>query len=74
MVSRGLKHKLVLEDLIGEGVSVRPVQRPYTQLADDPRVLAYSNLGQDPATWRDLEWKLHAARRFHDGVRWARLG
>ena len=69
MASRGLKHKLVLEDLIGEGVRVRPVQRPYTQLADDPRVLAYSTLGQDPATWRELEWKLHAARRDQDEVR-----
>ena len=73
MVSRGLKKRQVLEDLIGEGVSVRPVQRPYTELADDPRVLAYSTLGQDPATWRDLEWKLHAARRFHDEVRWAAM-
>ena len=23
--------------------------------------------------WRDLEWKLHAARRFHDEVRWAAM-
>ena len=73
MVSRGLKKRQVLEDLIGEGVSVRPVERPYTELADDPRVLAYSTLGQDPATWRDLEWKLHAARRFQDEVRWAAM-
>ena len=73
MASRGLKKRPVLEDLIGEGISVRAPQRPYTQLADDPRVLAYSNLGQDPATWRDLEWKLHAARRFQDEVRWAAM-
>ena len=66
MASRGLKKRPVLEDLIGEGVSVRPVQRPYTELANDPRVLAYSTLRQDPAMWRDLEWKLHAARRFHE--------
>ena len=46
-------------------------QRPHTQLADDPRVLAYSTLGQDPAAWRDLELRLHAARRFHDELRWA---
>ena len=73
MASRGLKKRPVLEDLIGEGVSVRPVQRPYTELANDPRVLAYSTLGQDPAMWRDLEWKLHAARRYHDEVRWAAM-
>ena len=73
MASRGLKKRPVLEDLIGEGVSVRPVERPYSELADDPRVLAYSTLGQDPATWRDLEWKLHAARRFQDEVRWAAM-
>ena len=71
MASRGLKKKPTLEDVIGEGVSVRVPQRPYTQLADDPRVLAYSTLGQDPAAWRDLELRLHAARRFHDEVRWA---
>ena len=71
MASRGLKRRPVLEDLIGEGISVQPVQRPYTQLADDPRVLAYSTLGQDPAVWRNLELRLHAARRFHDEVRWA---
>ena len=23
--------------------------------------------------WRDLEWKLHAARRYHDEVRWAAM-
>ena len=71
MASRGLKKKPTLEDVIGEGVSVRVPKRPYTQLADDPRVLAYSTLGQDPAAWRDLELRLHAARRFHDEVRWA---
>ena len=73
MVSRGLKKRPVLEDLIGEGVSVCPVQRPYAELADDIRVQAYSTLGQDPAMWRDLEWKLHAARRYHDEVRWAAM-
>ena len=62
MASRGLKKKPVLEDLIGEGVNVRAPQRPYTQLGDDPRVLAYNTLGQDPSMWRELEWKLHAAR------------
>ena len=71
MAFRGLKKKPTHEDVIGEGVSVRVPQRPYTQLADDPRVLAYSTLGQDPAAWRDLELRLHAARRFHDAVRWA---
>ena len=73
MASRGLKKRPVLEDLIGEGVTVRPMQRPYTELADDIRVQAYSTLGQDPAMWRDLEWKLHAARRYHDEVRWAAM-
>ena len=73
MASRGLKKRPVLEDLIGEGVSVRPVQRPYTELADDIRAQAYSTLGQDPAMWRDLEWKLHAGRRSHDEVRWAAM-
>ena len=63
----------MLEDLIGEGVTVRPIQRPYTELADDIRVQAYSTLGQDPAMWRAREWKLHAARRFHDEVRWAAM-
>ena len=29
--------------------------------------------GQDPAMWRDLESKLHTARRFHDEVRGAVL-
>ena len=69
MTSRGLKKRPLLEDLIGEGVTVRPIQRPYTELANDPRGLAYSARGQDPAMLRDLEWKLHAARRFHDEVR-----
>ena len=55
MASRGLKKRPVLEDLIGEGVTVRPIQRPYTELADDIRVQACSTLGQDPAMWRDLE-------------------
>ena len=64
MASWRLKKRPVLEDLNGEGVSVRPVQRPHTELADDIRVQAYSTLGQDPAMWRNLEWKLHAARRF----------
>ena len=73
MASRGLKKRPVLEDLIGEGVTVRPMQRPYTELADDIRVQAYSTLGQDPAMWRDLEFKLHAARRYHDEVRWAAM-
>ena len=73
MASRGLKKEPTLEDVIGEGVNVRVPKRPYTQLADDPRVQAYSNLGQDQAAWRDLEWKLHAARCFHDEVRWAAI-
>ena len=68
MASRGLKKRPVLEDLIGEGVTVRPMQRPYTELADDIRVQAYSALGLDPAMWRDLELKLHAARRYHEEV------
>ena len=73
MASRDFKRKPVLEVPIGEGVSARPVQRPYTQVADDPRVSAYSAPAQDPAMRRDLEWKLHAARRYHDEVRWAAM-
>ena len=72
-MAQGLKKRPQLEDLIGEGISVLAPERPYTQLGDDPRVLAYSTLGHDPATWRELEWKLHVARRFHDEVRWAAM-
>lgn len=42
MAARGLRHKVPqLEDLIGEGISIKPYTPPYTQLADDPRVSAY---------------------------------
>ena len=73
MTSRGLKKRPQLEDVIGEGFAVKPLERPWTHLADDPRVLAYSQLGNDPAAFRDLEWKLRAARRMHEDIRWAAM-
>ena len=69
MATVGLRHVPVLEDVIGKGVTIQPESRPWTQLSDDPRVLAYSNL--DPSVYRDLEVKLAAARRFRDEVRFA---
>ena len=75
MASRGLKHKVPqLEDLIGEGFRITPVVGPYTKLADDPRVRAYSNLGSNPEEFRRLEYELRAARAFHDEVRLAAMG
>ena len=61
----------VLDDMIGKGVRVPDIQRPYTQLSDDPRVLHYEHMSPD--TWRDLELKLAIARRFHDEVRFAAM-
>ena len=71
MTSVGLRHVPVLEDVIGTGVTIQPKKRPWTQLSDDPRVLAYSNM--DPSVYRDLELKLAAARRFQDEARFAAM-
>ena len=67
MTHVGLRHVPVLEDVIGSGVTIQPKKRPWTQLSDDPRVLAYSNM--DPSVYRDLGMKFAAARRFQDEVR-----
>lgn len=73
MAARGLKRRPQLEDLIGEGVSIKPYTPPYTQLADDPRVSADWNLGNDPEDFRRLEHRMRAARAFHDEVRMAAM-
>ena len=69
--SVGLRPVSALEDVIGRGVTIQPKKRPWTQLSDDPRVLAYSNM--DPSVYRDMELKLAAARRFQDEVRFAAM-
>ena len=66
-----MRRRPVLDDMIGKGVRVPDIQRPYTQLSDDPRVLHYEHMSPD--TWRDLEMKLAIARRFHDEVRFAAM-
>ena len=53
--------------MIGRGTEITPIERPYMKLADDPRVLAYSDL--DAASFAQLELRLAAARRFRDEVR-----
>ena len=63
----GLRKVRDLEDMIGRGTEIVPIERPYTKLADGPRVLAYSDL--DAASFAQLELKLAAARRFRDEVR-----
>ena len=63
----GLRKVRDLDDMIGHGTAIEPIERPYLKLADDPRVLAYSDL--DAASFTQLELKLAAARRFRDEVR-----
>ena len=58
----GLRKVRDLEDMIGRGTEITPIERPYMKLADDPRVLAYSDL--DAASFAQLELRLAAARRF----------
>ena len=65
--SVGLRKVRDLEDMIGRGTEIVPIERPYMKLLDDPRVLAYSDL--DAASFAQLELKLAAARRFRDEVR-----
>ena len=71
MTQVGLRHVPVLEDVIGTGVEIQPEVRPYQQLSDDPRTLAYSNM--EPKVYQDLELKLAAARRFQDEIRFAAM-
>ena len=71
MTAVGLRHVPVLEDLVGKGASIRLKTDPVQQLEDDPRVLAYRHM--DPAAFRDLEFKVAAARRFSDEVRFAAM-
>ena len=56
----GLRKVRDLEDMIGKGAEIRPIERPYMRLADDPRVLAYSDLACLPtAVWtprHSLSW------------------
>ena len=63
----GLRKVRDLDDMIGRGTEIIPIERPYLKLADDPRVLAYSDL--DAASFTQLELELAAARRFRDGLR-----
>lgn len=56
-----------LDDMIGKGAEITPIERPYVKLADDPSVLSYSDL--DAAPFAQLELKLAAARRFRDEFR-----
>ena len=52
----GLRKVRDLEDMIGRGTEITPIERPYVKLADDPRVLAYSDL--DAASFAQLELRL----------------
>ena len=73
MTSRGLKKKAQFEHVIGEGFSIIPIQRPFTDLSEDPCALAYASLGNDSQAVRELEWRLRAVRRFDEEVRWAAI-
>ncbi len=67
-----MRRRNVLDDMIGKGgIRVPDIQRPYTQLSDDPRVLHYEHMSPD--TWRELRPKLAVARRYHDEVRFAAM-
>ena len=63
----GLRKVRDLQDMIGKGAEIRPIERPYLRLADDPRVLSHSDL--DAASFAQLELKRAAARRFRDEFR-----
>jgi hypothetical protein len=71
MVSVGLRHVPVLEDMIGKGEETHIKTDRWAKIGDDPRVLTYRHM--DPNVYRDLELKLVAARRFHDEVRFAAM-
>ena len=70
---KSLRHRPTLDRLIARGVeaNVRLPERPYSDLADDARVLRYSQM--PPDVWRDQEHKLAIARRYHDEVRLAAM-
>ena len=60
----GLKKVRDLGDMIGRGAEITPIERPYMKLADDPRVLAYSDL--DAASFTQLGLRLATARQFKE--------